>query len=408
MLPTDAQPPPHLAGPLHQDGLRDSSDLRQRADTAGKSAIAEADLSALPTALRRWDAAALLKMVATVHKLDGLPPGAVRTAAQVAEAMGTAVRHRWIVRYWLEIFAAEGLLVRGGDGRYQNLREITQEENAAADTALDAAASALGYPAVVIRFFQVVNENLPGLLRDDILPQALFFPGGEITIALGTYEDNTVNRYLNAATAEVVHQAALARADPLRVLELGAGVGATTASVLVSLAGRKVDYLFTDISRFFLNTARERFGEYPGLRYALVDINGELPGQGVSTGKTDVVIAANVVHNAHHVGRAMTNLRRLLTPDGLLVIMEVCRESYQLMAFILFLLSPQPGKPVTGFTDSRAGSDRILFTRQEWLAQLQDVGLRPLFDLPYPDDEPLTAFAQHLFVATPTIFDRSK
>jgi hypothetical protein len=49
--------------------------------------------------------------------------------------------------------------------------------------------------------------------------------------------------------------------------------------------------------------ARERFGEHPGLRYALVDINGELPGQALLAGKADVVIATNVVHNAHPGGR---------------------------------------------------------------------------------------------------------
>lgn len=374
---------------------------------AARAAIVEANLDVLPTAMRQFDVAALLGMAATVRKLGGLPPGTVRTADQVADAMGVAARHRWIVRCWLEVLTAERLLVRSQDGCYQNLRATTQEERAAADAAMDDAGAALGYPAEVIRFFRTANENLPGLLRDEVLPQALLFPDGDITTALGAYQDNTVSRYLNAAVAEVVHRAAEERSAALRVLELGAGVGGTTATVLASLADREVDYLFTDVSRFFLNTGRERFNGHPGLRYALVDINDELPAQGVPEGKIDVVIAANVVHNAHHVGRLMGRLRRVLAPGGLVVMVESCREYYQVMISIRFLASPRPGQRALRCTDVRAGSDRILLTREEWLAELHAAGLRPLLDLPHPDDGPLAALAQHLFVATPETVDRT-
>jgi SAM-dependent methyltransferase len=400
MFPMGAQPSSLLVG------LEDSGNLRQRADAAGRSAIAGTDLDALPTARRQLDVAALLAMAATVYELGGLPPGTARTATEVAEAMGIAARHRWIVRCWLEVLTAEQLLVCSRDGRYQDLRATIQEEHAAA-TALDGARAVLGYPAEYTRFFREINENLPGLLRDEVLPQALFFPDGDITTALGFYQDNTVTRYLNAAMAEVVHQAAGERAGALRALELGAGVGGTTATVLASLVDRKVDYLFTDVSRFFLNAGRERFGGFPGLRYALVDINGELPGQGMPEGKTDVVIAANVIHNAHHVGRVLASLSRLLAPGGLLVISESCREYYEYLLSVWFLASARPGQPAVDRTDVRAGSDRILLTRQEWLTQLHAAGLRPLFDLPHLDDGPLAALAQHLFVATPATLDRS-
>jgi mycobactin polyketide synthetase MbtD/pyochelin synthetase len=379
MLPIDSPPPSPLVGP------KDPSKLQQRVDAAGRSAIAGAKLAPLPVAMRRLDIAALLAMATTLYELGGLPPGTVRTADQVAEAMDIAPRHYWIVRCWLDILTAERLLVRGQDGRYHDLRVTTQEERAAADDALDSARAALGYPAELTGFFRVANENLPELLRDEVLPQALLFPEGDITTALGAYQDNIVSRYLNAAVAEVVHQVAGEQAGTLRVLELGAGVGGTTASVLASLVDREVDYLFTDVSRFFLHVGRERFGEHPGLRYALVDINGELPGQGIPEGKTDVVIAANVVHNADHVGRVLANLRRLLTPGGLLVIVEFCREYYQVMIAIRFLVSPWPGQPVVGRSDVRAGSGRLLLTRQEWLA----------------------ALAQHMFVATPAVLDRN-
>src|SRR5262249_6619472 len=162
--------------------------------------------------------------------------------------------------------------------------EITEKERATAEASLDSARTALGYPAELTHFFRTINENLPGLLRDEVLPQVLLFPEGDMTTALGAYQDNTVNRYLNAMVAEVVHAAAKERAGTLRVLELGAGVGGTTAAVLTSLNDCEMNYLFTDVSRFFLTLGQERFGRNPRLRYALVDINGELPGQGIPNG----------------------------------------------------------------------------------------------------------------------------
>lgn len=375
-------------------------------DAAGKSAVTGADLAALPAAMRRLDEAALFAMAATMSEMGGLPPGAVRTAEQVAEAMGVASRHHWIVRCWLETCTAERLLAGSRDGRYRELRKVT-EERATADAALDGARAALGYPAGLTHFFRTINENLSRLLRDEVLPQALLFPGGDVTTALGAYQDNIVNRYLNTAVAEAVCHAAHERTGTLRVLEIGSGVGGTTATVLAALIDREVDYLFTDVSRFFLVAGQQRFEKNRGLRYALVDINGELPGQGIPAGKADVVIGVNVVHLAHHVGRVLANLRRLLAPGGLLVIVESCRESYQIMLPVRFLASPRPGQPVVGHTDFRAGSTRLLLTREEWLTQLHAAGWRTLLDLPSPGDGPLAALAQHLFVAAPAALGRS-
>lgn len=382
-------------------------DLRRHADAAGRAAIAGVDVEALPAAMRRFDVAGLLAMAATVHELGGLPEDSARTAEQVAEAMGVAVRHLPIVRRWLEILTAEQLVIRDEHGRYRDLRVPTREEHTAADAALGGAWAALGYSAELTSFFRVAIENLPGLLRDEVMLQALLFPAGEIATALSLYQDNTINRYLNAVAAEVVRRVAEERTSTLRVLELGAGVGGTTATVLSSLVDQDVDYLFTDVSRFFLLTGQERFGDHPRLRYALVDINGELPGQGIPEGKTDVVIAVNVAHNAHHAGRLVADLRRLLAPGGLLVMIEGYREYYQIMTSLRFLMSPQPGQPAADRTDVRAGSDRIFLTRQEWLVELRAAGLRPLLNLPDPRGDPLAALAQFLLIATPATLVRT-
>ena len=49
------------------------------------------------------------------------------------------------------------------------------------------------------------------------------------------------------------------RRTPIRILEVGAGVGGTSVDVIPSLDGTGAEYYFTDLSAFFLNNARENY-----------------------------------------------------------------------------------------------------------------------------------------------------
>ncbi|MFD0471086.1 methyltransferase [Nonomuraea thailandensis] len=112
----------------------------------------------------------------------------------------------------------------------------------------------------------------------------------------------------------LVGRAAATRSAPLRVVELGAGAGGSTAAALDGLGDAQADYLFTDVSRFFTMAAEDRFGDR--LRYALLDINADLVAQGAVRGGADVVIAANVLHCARHAGRSLRWIRSCWPPAG--------------------------------------------------------------------------------------------
>src|SRR3712207_9033281 len=58
----------------------------------------------------------------------------------------------------------------------------------------------------------------------------------------------------------------------LRVLEIGAGTGATTTAVLAALPADRSTYVFTDVSPVFLDRARARFGARPSVDYRLLDV----------------------------------------------------------------------------------------------------------------------------------------
>ncbi|MEV1147659.1 class I SAM-dependent methyltransferase [Micromonospora sp. NPDC049799] len=375
--------------------------LVRDAGRAGDATLSGVDRAALPGFIRQLDEAALLAMAVTLHGEGALAGGVARTADQVADLLRVAERHRWILRRWLAVLAAEGWLCHDAEtGRYQHLRPADRADLDAATRALDAARAGLGYPPAMTRFFTATAAHLPQLLRDEVPLQALLFADEDLETAEAAYKDNVVNAYLNAVVAHLLRNAVErpGRSEPLRVLELGAGVGGTTADVLPVLAGRPVRYRFTDVSRFFLDSARARFARYDFCEYALFDINSDVLDQGVTAGTQDMVLAANVAHNAVDVAGLLAGLRELLSPGGTLVLVESCREHYQIATSMQFLMSARPGVPAAGSGDLRAGTGRIFLTRQQWLAQFTAVGLTPALALPEADD-PLAALGQYVFAA---------
>ena len=145
------------------------------------------------------------------------------------------------------------------------------------------------------------------------------FPGGDTSLAEGAYEHSAISAYFNSIVASVA-----GAARPLRIFEIGAGTGATTAAVLPKL-GRDAEYWFTDISALFLTRATKKFEARPQLRTALFNVDHSPASQDLPGGHFDVVIATNALHAAADIRGAVRNAASLLRNDGILLLCEVTR-----------------------------------------------------------------------------------
>ncbi|MFD7689090.1 class I SAM-dependent methyltransferase [Streptomyces sp. NPDC059781] len=393
-----AGPPPHPRVPTGTG--HDDARAASRAADAGDAAVRGTDPAALPALMRQLDETALLTMARVLDRTRLLRDGGRPTTEEILGALAVAPRHAWIVRRWLRTLTAEGRLrLDPATGRHHSLVAPDRRDHARALRELDGACTGLGYPAAMTRFFRAAAERLVPLLQDRTSLQEVLFPDGETGTAQGNYRDSVPSRWANHAAASLIADEARRRTAPapLRVLEAGAGVGGTTGTVLEALGGGPVDYLFTDVSPFFLRAARDVFGDRPGLRHALFDIQTDPLAQGLEPESQDVVLAANVLHNARHAGRVLAALRELLVPGGLLVLVESCREHYQALTSMYLLMSPAPGEQ-GWFTDLRAGQDRVFLTAEEWTRQLDASGFDPLPVLPHAA-HPLAAAAGQRVVA---------
>jgi polyketide synthase PksN len=141
------------------------------------------------------------------------------------------------------------------------------------------------------------------------------------------YKNNPLADLANAQVADAVvaavqTQRAVSPERPVRVLELGAGTGGTSALVLERLAtlGDRVEYVYTDVSPAFVQHGRKAFAEYtPFVRFALLDLERDVTAQGFAPGDYDIVIAANVLHATRSIRGTLENCKRLLRRDGLLI-----------------------------------------------------------------------------------------
>lgn len=160
----------------------------------------------------------------------------------------------------------------------------------------------------------------------------VIFPGGSLELVQNAYATNPASAFFNQVlaadmVARLRRRARALTADAARILEVGAGTGATSAVVLEALRSAQLDvreYCYTDISRVFLNHAERSFGAgNPSLTCGILDIERPVADQGFTLGGYDVVVAANVLHATRDIRHTLRNAKALLQPGGLLVLNEL-------------------------------------------------------------------------------------
>jgi len=238
------------------------------------------------------------------------------------------------------------------------------------------------------------GRRLADVLRGEIDPLHILFPAGSVAPVENIYQDSPFFRAMNTLVADAF-SAALSPVTAnakLRVIEVGAGTGGATAYVLPRLVGR-AEYTLTDVSSLFLNHTGRKFASYPFVRYDLLDIERDPAAQGYPDGSFDIVLAANVLHAAADLRRALHHVRRLLAPNGLIVLLEGTRP--QPWADLIFGLTEGWWR----FSDADLRESHPLLARSGWLQLLAECGFSDSVVVPGEDTPEGRASQQVLIVS---------
>ncbi len=251
---------------------------------------------------------------------------------------GERGRHaRWLDESLRRLVAAGAISIVGGDdgGRIA--------ETIAAHIAEDAATASARWSALVadaessdsrhwLPTLDAALRALPDILSDRRLATEVLFPDSSMALVEAIYKGDRLACACNDALGALV--AAHARnvgGDAMRVLEIGAGTGASSERILARLkaAGlRPAEYVYTDVSKAFLLHAETRYGpDADFLRYDLLDIERPLPVDSAHVGRYDLVVAANVLHATVDIRTTLENAKTMLRRGGLLLINEIAENS---------------------------------------------------------------------------------
>ncbi|MEC5981652.1 pyochelin non-ribosomal peptide synthetase PchF [Pseudomonas aeruginosa] len=251
--------------------------------------------------------------------------------ATLCQRLGIAEARQRLLRHWLRQLEEGGYLRAEGEG-WLGCAERPAQSPEDAWTAFTGCAPAALWPAELVAYLRDSAQSLGEQLAGRISPAALMFPQGSARIAEAMYSQGLHAQALHEAMAEAI--AAIVERQPQRrwrLLELGAGTAAASRTVIARLAplvqrGAEVDYLFTDVSSYFLAAARERFADQPWVRFGRFDMNGDLLDQGVAPHSVDILLSSGALNNALDTPALLAGLRELLSADAWLVIQELTRE----------------------------------------------------------------------------------
>ena len=359
--------------------------MAEAAGAAVEPVAADVELDRHQAMLDELEAITTTLFVDALSRLGAsLEPG----ASIRLDGLGIAPRHLALVRELLRELVADGVVAAAERPDEWVVRRAVATELGEARWAalLDAHPDGIGEIATTRR----CGEQLARILTGEVDPLEVLFPGGSLDSAAQMYQISPLARFSNSIAAAAVAAAIGAApgdavAPPVRVLEIGAGTGGTTAFVLPRLPAGRYEYTFTDVSAYFLGPAQDKFADVDGVRYRTLDIEGDLDAQGFGGERFDVVVAANVLHATADLRHTFAQVRRLLAPGGRLVIVEMVAA--QRFISITFGLTDGWWR----FTDRELRPHSLLLDAAGWTRVLGQAGFTEAQALPAPTGGPVTA-----------------
>jgi SAM-dependent methyltransferase len=312
-LETPSEPP--IDPESSWNGIREAA-VRQ-------SGRARLDLD-LASYTKRWELMDRLSSAYIRRTLADL--GAFRDAREchsvesLQQACGIGDGYKKLLSRWLRRLAAEGTLFER-DSTFAASNPLAGIHSSEVYRLEEEARAFFGRDNILLEYLISCGTQLTSVVTGRVNGLETLFPSGGFERSEAIYEHAPLSNYFSEVARAALE--VIVRFSPragLRVLEIGAGTGATSSALLPVLAGTNSEYWFTDVSEIFLTHARGKFSEYSSVRYGLLNI--ECPEPEFEAFSAGVVIATNVLHATRDLEATLANVRKFLAPGGHLILCE--------------------------------------------------------------------------------------
>jgi polyketide synthase PksM len=178
--------------------------------------------------------------------------------------------------------------------------------------------------------FEACLKALPGILSGKQRATDVIFPNSSMQLVEGIYRGNVLVDYFNEVLGDTLISCIenLLQEDKnrrIRIVEIGAGTGGTTATLLPLLQRFPIEeYRYTDVSKAFLMYAEKHYKpQLPALTTSIFDVSKSLAAQSIAADYYDVAIAANVLHATPNIRETLRNAKAVLKNQGVLLLNEI-------------------------------------------------------------------------------------
>ncbi|KAK4446906.1 BcPKS16, polyketide synthase [Podospora aff. communis PSN243] len=277
----------------------------------------------------------VLAYILEAYRALGVDLNLLSEGEQVPRINHLPKHSRLVQRLW-DILERHGVVVKGGgDGVFirgkQSISAIPVSQQVYEELVRD-------HPAYAIeaRLMALTGPKLAECLRGDADPIKLLFGSAAAAKTLEEYYGRSpmLSTLTSQLVAFIMGSAEGKQTQPtrLRILEVGAGTGGTTAELTARLAtlntsgNTRVEYTFTDVSSTMISKAKARFSDYAEwMSFERLDLEKALPSSSPLHGAFDIIIGTNCVHATSDRVSTVRRLRQMLHADGCLVLSEVTR-----------------------------------------------------------------------------------
>ena len=371
--------------------------LNKTAVDTGDSISGKYDNVLLKQWIRNTDTAALLNIV-DAFKCKGLfkDKTTAYSYEEISQTLEVLPKFQPLLRRMVNALEAEGFIVPVSvPDTYVLTDKIDSYDVESFKEQMRLTEEKIKNNSVLIDYLSNDGSLMTKLFNGEKEPLEFIYPKGSVENALSAYRDNIFVKTLNGAIIKSIETAvdelSKKKGDvPVRILEPGAGVGGTSRDLITNLSSKNIEYHFTDISAFFLNEAKKVFSDYDFIKYQIFDINKSYLQQNYKQNTFDIIICANVLHNAADGAKTLKALSEMLVPNGYLFIIDCVNESPSLLTSMSFEYT-MPLK------DYRAAESAVYFTYPHWMENFDASSLKKVCD--YPDaDTAVGMSGQHIFI----------
>lgn len=291
-----------------------------------------------------------------------LKKGDIETRETLKKRIGYPDEAAYLVEKLLHILIVNGLVEENG-GSYTCLNP---------DPMLGSPAEILvsltrRYPSegATVQWLSRAYGGMMPLLQGRAYPEDILFPWGDMSLIEELYESSPIYSYYSRlAGAGVKELIVNSPAERVELLEIGAGTGNGTASVLSAQSEGFSRYTYTDVSRSLVKKGKRRFKKHDFMDYKLFDITKTPVEQDFSENSYDLVAGINVLHASMDAGRAISNIHSLLKDGGSFVISEVSPAPNKVYPFMELTFGLIPS--YNSYIDKESRPLSPLLPLEEW------------------------------------------